>query len=163
MYCFQKAIDDLTPVVAWSEGGGQAMQESNIALHFMVKTVLAANTFKESTKLPFINIYTNKCYGGITASFAAPSIADICFAEPSMVGFAGQHIVKNQTREDLPEGFQSSRVLVEKGMCDGVFNRNEINEKIIGILKILLKKNSEVNSESLNETSGTNIETREAS
>ena len=163
VYCFQKAIDDLTPVVAWSEGGGQAMQESNIALHFMVKTVLAANTFKDSTKLPFINIYTNKCYGGITASFAAPSIADICFAEPSMVGFAGQHIVKNQTREDLPEGFQSSRVLVEKGMCDGVFNRKEINEKIIGILKILLKKNSEVNSESLNETSGTNIQTREAS
>ena len=163
VYCFQKAIDDLTPVVAWSEGGGQAMQESNIALHYMVKTVLAANTFKDSTKLPFINIYTNKCYGGITASFAAPSIADICFAEPSMVGFAGQHIVKNQTREDLPEGFQSSRVLVEKGMCDGVFNRKEINEKIIGILKILLKKNSEVNSESLNETSGTNIQTREAS
>ena len=163
VYCFQKAIDDLTPVVAWSEGGGQAMQESNIALHFMVKTVLAANTFKDSTKLPFINIYTNKCYGGITASFAAPSIADICFAEPSMVGFAGQHIVKNQTREDLPEGFQSSAVLVEKGMCDGVFNRKEINEKIIGILKLLLKKNSEVNSESLNETSGTNIQTREAS
>ena len=26
VYCFQKAIDDLTPVVAWSEGGGQAMQ-----------------------------------------------------------------------------------------------------------------------------------------
>ena len=106
VYCFQKAIDDLTPVVAWSEGGGQAMQESNIALHFMVKTVLAANTFKDSTKLPFINIYTNKCYGGITASFAAPSIADICFAAPSMVGFAGQHIVKNQTREDLPEGLE---------------------------------------------------------
>ncbi len=163
VYCFQKAIDDLTPVVAWSEGGGQAMQESNIALHYMVKTVLAANTFKDSTKLPFINIYTNKCYGGITASFAAPSIADICFAEPSMVGFAGQHIVKNQTREDLPEGFQSSAVLVEKGMCDGVFNRKEINEKIIGILKILLKKNSEINSESLNETSETNIQTREAS
>ena len=61
VYCFQKAIDDLTPVVAWSEGGGQAMQESNIALHYMVKTVLAANTFKDSTKLPFINIYTNKC------------------------------------------------------------------------------------------------------
>ena len=41
--------------------------------------------------------------------------------------------------------------------------RKEINEKIIGILKILLKKNSEVNSERLNETSRTNIQTREAS
>ena len=155
--CFQKGIDDSTPIVGWSEGGGQSMQESNIALHFMVKTILAANTFKNSTGLPYINIYTNKVYGGITASFAGPSIADICFAEPSMVGFAGQHIVKNQTRENLPEGFQTSQVLLEKGMCDGVYHRKEINEKIIGILKLLLKKNSEINSELSNETS-TNIE-----
>ena len=39
--CFQRGIDDSTPIVGWSEGGGQAMQESNIALHFMVKTVMA--------------------------------------------------------------------------------------------------------------------------
>ena len=154
---FQRGIDDLTPVVAWSEGGGQSMQESNIALHFMIKTVLAANTFKNSSGMPYLNIYTNKCYGGITASFAGPSIADVCFAEPSMVGFAGQHIVKNQTRENLPQGFQSSASLLEKGMCDGVYHRKEINYKIINILKLLLKKNSEVNSENSNETSD-NIE-----
>ena len=151
--CFQKGIDDSTPIVGWSEGGGQAMQESNISLHFMVKTVLAANTFKNSSGQPYINIYTNKCYGGITASFAGPSIPDVCFSEPSLVGFAGQHIVRNQTREDLPEGFQSSESLFEKGMCDGVYHRKEINEKVINILKLLLKKNSEVNSELSNETS----------
>jgi len=161
--CFQQGIDDSTPVVGWSEGGGQAMQESNISLHFMVKTVLAANTFKNSSGMPYINIYTNKCYGGITASFAGPSIADVCFAEPSMVGFAGQAIVKNQTRENLPDGFQSSASLFEKGMCDGIYHRKEINDKIINILKLLLKKNSEVNSENLNETSELNNQTREAS
>ena len=37
--------------------------------------------------MPLINVYTNKCYGGITASFAGPSIADITLAEPSLVGF----------------------------------------------------------------------------
>jgi len=163
VYCFQKGIDDQTPIVAWSEGGGQAMQESNIALHYMVKTVLAANTFKNSCGQPYLNIYTNKCYGGITASFAGPSIADVCFAEPSLVGFAGQHIVKNQTRENLPENFQSSASLFEKGMCDGVYHRKEINVKVTNILKLLLKKNSEVNSENLNETSELNNESREAS
>ena len=132
------------------------MQESNIALHFMVKTILAANTFKNSTGLPYINIYTNKVYGGITA-ISLNLKADICFAEPSMVGFAGQHIVKNQARENLPEDFKLVKVLLEKGMCDGVYHRKEINEKIIGILKLLLKKNSEINSELSNETS-TNIE-----
>ena len=34
--CFQKGIDDSTPVVGWSEGGGQSMQESSISLHFIV-------------------------------------------------------------------------------------------------------------------------------
>ena len=146
---FSRGIDDQTPVVGWSEGGGQAMQESGISLHYMVKTVIAANTFK-SNGLPYINIYTNKCYGGITASFAGSSISDITFSEPAMVGFAGQHIVKNQTREELPSEFQSSSKLVDKGFCDGVYHRKEINDKIMKILKILLHKNDaekEINNE----------------
>ena len=94
------AIRDNNPLVAWSEGGGQSMYESNLALHGMTRTVLGINTLKENN-LPFINIYTNKCYGGISASFAA--LGSIAFAEKSsMIGFAGQHIVKNQTREELP-------------------------------------------------------------
>ncbi len=160
---YQKAIDDSAAVVAWCEGGGQAMQESAISLHFMVKTVLAANTFKKNSGMPLINVYTNKCYGGITASFAGPSIADITFAEPSLVGFAGQAIVKNQTRENLPEGFQSSSTLLEKGMCDGVYHRKEINDKIKSVIKLLLNKNTEVNSLKYDQTSEVNIQTREAS
>ena len=160
---YQKAIDDSAAVVAWCEGGGQAMQESAISLHFMVKTVLAANTFKKNSGMPLINVYTNKCYGGITASFAGPSIADITLAEPSLVGFAGQAIVKNQTRENLPEGFQSSSTLLEKGMCDGVYHRKEINDKIKSVIKLLLNKNTEVNSFKYDQTSEVNIQTREAS
>ena len=48
-------------------------------------------------------------------------------------------------------------------MCDGVYHRKEINEKVIGILKLLLKKNSEVKSKKSNETSELDNETREAS
>ena len=160
---YQKAIDDSAAVVAWCEGGGQSMQESAVSLHFMVKTVLAANTFKKNSGMPLINVYTNKCYGGITASFAGPSIADITLAEPSLVGFAGQAIVKNQTRENLPEGFQSSSTLLEKGMCDGVYHRKEINDKIKSVIKLLLNKNTEVNSLKYDQTSEVNIQTREAS
>ena len=54
----------------------------------------------------------------------------------SIVGFAGQAIVKNQTRENLPEGFQSSSTLLEKGMCDGVYHRKEINDKIKSVIKL---------------------------
>ena len=79
------------------------------------------------------------------------------------MGFAGQAIVKNQTRENLPEGFQSSETLLDKGMCDGVYHRKEINKKIIGIIKLLLNKNSEVNSLKNEQTSEISIQTREAS
>ena len=144
------AIENKTPLLAWSEGGGQIMFESGLSLQGMARTVLGVSEVKKNN-LPYINIYTNKCYGGISASFCG--VSDIAFAEKStMIGFAGQHIVKNQTREELPENFQSSQELMRTGFLDAEFHRKEINDKIMTVLKILLKKNSAINSEQ-NETS----------
>ena len=137
------------------------MFESNLSLHMMTKTVLAVNTLK-SNNLPFINCYVNKCYGGISASFAG--ISDIAFAEESsMIGFADQHIVKNQTNEVLPSNFQTASSLLQTGFVDAIYDRKEINDKIISILKILLHKHdasSEVNNELTNETSENNQSSR---
>ena len=139
------AIENQTPLIAWSEGGGQIMFESGLSLQGMARTVLGVNEVKKNN-LPYINIYTNKCYGGISASFAG--VSDIAFVEKSsMVGFAGQHIVKNQTREDLKSNFQSSTELIRTGFADGEFHRKEINDKIMTVLKILLKKNSAISAE----------------
>jgi acetyl-CoA carboxylase carboxyl transferase subunit beta len=136
------------------------MFESGLSLQGMTRTVLGINTLKENN-LPFINIYTNKCYGGISASFAA--LGDVAFAEKSsMIGFAGQAIVKNQTREELPPGFQSAEELLRTGFVDGVFHRKEINEKIMNILSILLKKNSVIKTVE-NETTESNTALTKAS
>ena len=154
------AIENQTPLIAWSEGGGQIMFESGLSLQGMARTVLGVNEVKKNN-LPYINIYTNKCYGGISASFAG--VSDIAFVEKSsMVGFAGQHIVKNQTREDLKSNFQSSTELIRTGFADGEFHRKEINDKIMTILKILLKKDS-VSKFEENETSELSINTQQAS
>ena len=154
------AIENQTPLIAWSEGGGQIMFESGLSLQGMTRTVLGVNEVKKNN-LPYINIYTNKCYGGISASFAG--VSDIAFVEKSsMVGFAGQHIVKNQTREDLKSNFQSSTELIRTGFADGEFHRKEINDKIMTVLKILLKKNSTIKSEE-NVTSGLSVNTQQAS
>ena len=139
------AIENKTPLLAWSEGGGQIMFESGLSLQGMARTVLGVSEVKKNN-LPYINIYTNKCYGGISASFCG--VSDIAFAEKStMIGFAGQHIVKNQTREELPENFQSSQELMRTGFLDAEFHRKEINDKIMTVLKILLKKKDYVSSE----------------
>ena len=144
------AIENKTPLVAWSEGGGQIMFESGLSLQGMARTVLGVSEVKKNN-LPYINIYTNKCYGGISASFAG--VSDLAFSEEStMIGFAGQNIVKNQTRETLPENFQSSKESMRTGFLDAEFHRKEINDKIMIVLKILLKKNSVISSEQ-NETS----------
>ena len=79
-----------------------------------------------------------------------------------MIGFAGQHIVRHQTREDLPSNFQSSSELMRTGFLDAEFHRKEINDKIMTVLKILLKKNSVIKSEE-NETSALSINTQQAS
>jgi len=154
------AITNKTPLIAWSEGGGQIMFESGLSLQGMTRTVLGVSEVKKNN-LPYINIYTNKCYGGISASFAG--VSDLAFAEKStMIGFAGQHIVKNQTREELPENFQTSSELMRTGFLDAEFHRKEINDKIMTVLKILLKKNSAITSEQ-NEPAELSIQTREAS
>ena len=91
------------------------------------------------------------CIRDSSASFAG--VSDIAFSETStMIGFAGKNIVLNQTREELPENFQSSSELMRTGFLDAEFHRKEINDKIMTILKILLKKNSVISSEQ-NETS----------
>ena len=118
------------------------MFESGLSLQGMTRTVLAVSEVKKNN-LPYINIYTNKCYGGISASFAG--VSDIAFAEKStMIGFAGKNIVLNATREELSENFQSSSELMRTGFLDAEFHRKEINEKIMTILSILLKKNSAI-------------------
>ncbi len=154
------AIENQTPLIAWSEGGGQSMFESGLSLQGMARTVLGVNEVKKNN-LPYINIYTNKCYGGISASFAG--VSDIAFSErSSMIGFAGQSIVKNQTREDLPSNFQTASELIRTGFCDAEFHRKEINDKIMTVLKILLKKNSILKSEET-ETSTIKVNTQQAS
>ena len=154
------AIENKTPLLAWSEGGGQIMFESGLSLQGMARTVLGVSEVKKNN-LPYINIYTNKCYGGISASFCG--VSDIAFAEKStMIGFAGQHIVKNQTREELPENFQSSQELMRTGFLDAEFHRKEINDKIMTVLKILLKKKDNVSSEQ-DETVELSMNTQKAS
>ena len=64
--------------------------------------------------------------------------ADITIAEPkSLIGFAGQRVIKQTTNQDLPEGFQTAEFLLEKGFIDLVVDRNNLKDKLDNILSIL--------------------------
>ena len=156
IYGAQHAIDNQTPYIFFACGGGQRMFESPIALANMTRTTLAINEIKKNN-LPYIVCFVDPCAGGISASFAM--LGDIHFAEPgSLIAFAGKRVIQATVKEELPQDFQTAEFVEKHGFVDKVVHRKDIKHQIGLILSILLKKNSEVNSEE-NETSETNFET----
>jgi acetyl-CoA carboxylase carboxyl transferase subunit beta len=161
IYGVQHAIDNKTPYVFFPCGGGQRMFESPIALANMTRTTLAVNELKKNN-LPYVICFVDPCAGGITASFAM--LGDIHFAEVgSLIAFAGKRVIQATVKEELSPDFQTAEFLEKHGFVDKVVHRKDISNVIGKLLEILLKKNSDVHSESLNETSEINFKTREAS
>ena len=122
------AIKYKCPLVIISKSGGARMMESATSLMQMAKTSAMLNDLSEA-KLPYISVCTDPTTGGTTASFAM--LGDINIAEPNaLVAFAGPRVVKDTTGKDLPEGFQKSEFLLEKGFLDFIVHRKELKKKI---------------------------------
>ncbi|MDG1719695.1 MAG: acetyl-CoA carboxylase carboxyl transferase subunit beta, partial [Bacteroidia bacterium] len=86
-------------------------------------------------KLPYISVLTDPTTGGITASFAM--LGDVNIAEPkALIGFAGPRVIKETIGKDLPEGFQRSEFLQEKGFVDFIVERKDLKQKIHNVLNI---------------------------
>ena len=161
IYGVQHAIDNQTPFIFWPCGGGQRMFESPIALAGMTKTTLAINELKKNN-LPYVVCFTDPTAGGITASFAM--LGDVQFSEPgALIAFAGRRVVQATVKEELPLDFQTAEFLLKHGFIDRIVERKNIPNEIGSLLSILLKRNSEVNSENNEQTSNLSISTREAS
>ena len=150
IYGIQNAIDNKQPFVLFTASGGMRMFESLIALSQMTRVTLAINELKKNN-LPYIVVLCDASAGGTVASFGM--LADITFAEPgATVAFAGKRVIQATVKEELPPDFQTSEYVEKHGFIDCVIERKYLSEKIGSILSILLKKNSDINSE-LNETS----------
>jgi len=153
IYGIQNAMDNQTPFVLFTAGGGMRMFESLIALSQMTRTTLAINELKKNN-LPYLVCLTDPTAGGITASFAM--LGDIAFAEPgALIAFAGKRVIQATVKEELPNDFQKSEYVEKCGFIDLIVHRKDLREKIGSILSILLKKNSAINSVS-DETSENN-------
>ena len=155
IYGVQHPIDNQTPYVFFPCGGGQRMFESPIALANMTRTTLAINELKKNN-LPYLVCFTDPTAGGITASFAM--LCDIHFAEPGcLIAFAGKRVIQATVKEELSADFQTSEFVEKHGFVDRVIQRKDIRKEISTLLSILLKRETELNSEKLNDSSD-NIE-----
>ena len=144
-------------------GGGQVMFQGARALVGMTRTTLAVSEFKKNTNLPYIVVFHYKCAGGITASYAHLSEIAIAENENSEIIFAGRRVIEGTIKEELPSNFQKASWALEKGFIDNIIDRKDLPEKLGSLLSILLNKKSQVSSENNEQTSESNITTREAS
>ena len=86
--------------------------------------------------LPYIVVLADPTTGGVTASYAM--LGDIHVAEPNaLIGFAGQRVIQETIREQLPEGFQRSEYLHEHGMVDMVVHRKDLRATLAALLAYL--------------------------
>jgi acetyl-CoA carboxylase carboxyl transferase subunit beta len=125
--------------------GGARMQEGALSLMQMPRTTIAIEEVKEAG-LPYIVILTDPTTGGVTASFAM--LGDIAIAEPgAQIGFAGQRVIEQTIREQLPDGFQKAEYLLEHGMIDMVVHRFELHRTVARIIRLLLQPSLERDAE----------------
>ena len=110
------------------------MQESLFSLMQMAKTN-AMLTRLAGVKQPFISVLTDPTMGGVSASFAF--MGDVVIAEPkALIGFAGPRVIEQTVREKLPEGFQRSEFLLQKGAIDMVVDRRQRREEMARLLAL---------------------------
>lgn len=120
------------PLVCFATSGGARMQESLISLMQMGKTSAALARMHE-LGLPYISVMVDPCTGGVSASLAM--LGDINIAEPrALIGFAGPKVIEQTVRETLPEGFQKSEFLLEKGAIDMIVDRRALRDTIARLL-----------------------------
>jgi acetyl-CoA carboxylase carboxyl transferase subunit beta len=138
----QTALEQKVPFICITATGGARMQEGLLSLMQMAKTTSMLTKLSEK-KLPFISVLTDPTMGGVSASFAF--MGDVVMAEPkALIGFAGPRVIENTVREKLPEGFQRSEFIIQKGAIDMIVDRRQMREEIARILAILQNQPPEV-------------------
>ena len=132
------AIEHHLPFMIISKSGGARMMEAAFSLMQLAKTSAKLNALSES-KLPYISLCTDPTTGGTTASFAM--LGDINIAEPgALIAFAGPRVVRDTTGKDLPEGFQTSEFLLEKGFLDYISHRKNLKDQINLYIDLILNQ-----------------------
>jgi acetyl-CoA carboxylase carboxyl transferase subunit beta len=132
----ERCLDKKEPLLIISTSGGARMQEGILSLMQMAK-ISAALARLADAGLPFISILTDPTTGGVTASYAM--LGDLNLAEPkALIGFAGPRVIEETIRQKLPEGFQRSEFLLEKGFIDAVVDRRALKGTLARTLRILL-------------------------
>lgn len=135
---FEFATARKMPLILFTASGGARMQEGMFSLMQMVKTSAAAAKHDQAGGL-YITVLTDPTTGGVTASFAM--LGDIILAEPgALIGFAGQRVIEQTIKQQLPEGFQTAEFLLEHGFIDKIVTRQNLKLTLSRLIKLHYSK-----------------------
>ena len=129
------AHENNLPIILICASGGARMQEGALSLMQLAKTSSKLAQFSEGGGL-YIPILTDPTTGGVTASYGM--LGDIILAEPgALIGFAGPRVIKQTIGQDLPEGFQRTEFLKEKGFVDHIVTRDKMKATLYSLISML--------------------------
>ena len=129
------AHENNLPLILICASGGARMQEGVLSLMQLAKTSSKLAQFSEGGGL-YIPILTDPTTGGVTASYGM--LGDIILAEPgALIGFAGPRVIKQTIGQDLPEGFQRTEFLKEKGFVDHIITRDKMKATLYSLISML--------------------------
>ena len=122
------AVERRSPLVSVAASGGARMQEGVLALMQMAKTVAAVDELREAGR-PYISVLAHPTTGGVAASFAA--LGDVIVAEPgALLSFSGPRVVRQTTREDVPDDFGLAESNARHGHVDLIVPRPELRDTV---------------------------------
>lgn len=137
----EAAVRRKAALIVVTSSGGARMQEGILSLMQMPRTTLAIQMLHEAG-LPYIVVLADPTTGGVTASYAM--LGDVHIAEPgALIGFAGPRVIEQTIRQKLPEGFQRSEYLLDKGMVDLVVDRRQLKPTLATLLSVLMHKRAQ--------------------
>jgi acetyl-CoA carboxylase carboxyl transferase subunit beta len=120
------------PCIVICSSGGARMYEGIYSLMQMAKTSAALARHAQA-RLPYVSILTNPTMAGVMASYA--TLGDVILAEPgAVVGFAGPRVIKETTKQSLPDGFQTAEFLLKHGLIDQIVSRLDMRDRLRDLL-----------------------------
>ena len=132
------ALEARSAFISITASGGARMQEGLFSLLQMAKTT-AVLTQLADARIPYISVLTDPTMGGASASFCF--LGDVVMAEPkALIGFAGPRVIEQTMQQKLPDGFQRSEFLLDKGAIDMIIDRREMREELAALIALLMKQ-----------------------
>lgn len=132
---FKRGVEKRRAVVIVPTSGGARMQEGIISLMQLGKTNAAAAELAD-TGLPYVVVIADPTTAGVMASYA--SVGDVIISEPNaLMGFAGQRVIMETIRQELPPGFQRAEFQLEHGFVDIVAHRRDVRDIVANVLQVL--------------------------